>query len=69
MSGLINEMIETYIPIDEDRGSIARQRVKKEFMVSTVHTVIYDIRMTSTTKSHCIFSGFLYTTGGFHKQF
>ena len=69
MPGLINEMIETYIPLDEDGGSTARQRVKKEFMVSTVHTVFYDIRMTSTTKSHCIFSGFLYTAGGFHKQF
>ena len=35
MSALINEMIETYIPRDEDGGSTARQRVKKEFMVST----------------------------------
>ena len=35
MPTLIDEMIETYIPLDEDEGSTARQRVKKEFMVST----------------------------------
>lgn len=33
---LVREMIEMYIPLDEDESDTARQRVKEEFMVSTV---------------------------------
>ena len=39
MSVLINEMIEKYVPHDDGGGSTARQRVRKEFMVSS-HDVL-----------------------------
>ena len=41
MSVLINEMIETYVPKDDDGGTTARQRVRKEFMVSEISVLLY----------------------------
>ena len=37
MAPLVNEMIEHYIPLDSDGSATSRDRVKEEFMVSSLH--------------------------------